>query len=591
MKISEPVYACAIEKYLGGIDKVVETHMSFVYLGRREVIKVFKAIDLFFVDMGPLEKRKISAIKTADIDKAFSPYLNTRVATVVFSNGTLSISDGVLEKSELEPRDKIIDYVIVMRRFCAPNELRELYINGKVTRRHGAQIGELLAEAHKKAKTSKDISRIGFDAISGNFDEAFRITKMYMGVSINKEDHDAIYDAYKRFMSLNMKFLEKRRDSGFIRQCHGDAHSGNMFVEDGTVKLFDPIGFKDEFSYMDVISDLAFACMDAVFFGRKDISDEIKDAYLRKTKDHKGVKKLLDFYIAYRAFVRGEVTTMASLNWRKNEAEEHLKKARRYFSIAKEYALKVVASPKLFLVIGYVASGKSTVASRLALEAGASMIRTDDIRRKIFPLTVDYRRREEWTAQRIIEWIESNDKDKINFQEVLNPLLESTDNEYRDIIDKYGHFIEEQKKLVYEKAFERLSEYLEQGKSVVFDGTFSKRRMRERAYEAALRSGLKNVYIIQVMCGRDVVKERIAARRREGPSVTSEAKELEIYDIIKKEFDESGIELDEPKGLSIKRIVYNTDTYVFKLHGEEDDVTEMIEKEVLGTLIKRYKSG
>jgi len=85
------------------------------------------------------------------------------------------------------------------------------------------------------------------------------------------------------------------------------------------------------------------------------------------------------------------------------------------------------------------------------------------------------------------------------------------------------------------------------------------------------------------------VKERIAERIREGSSVTSEAKELEIYDIVKKEFDESRIELDKTKGLRIKRIAYSTETYVFKLHGVKDEVTEMIEKNVLGALIKRFK--
>jgi len=148
-----------------------------------------------------------------------------------------------------------------------------------------------------------------------------------------------------------------------------------------------------------------------------------------------------------------------------------------------------------------VASGKSTVASRLAIEAGAPIIRTDDIRREIFPLMIDYGQKERWTAKRVISWIESNDTDKINFQEVLNPLLESTDKEYRGIVDKYRPLIEEQKRVVYEKAFERLSAYLGQGKSVVFDGTFSKRKMRERAYEIARRRGLKTVYIVQVTCG------------------------------------------------------------------------------------------
>lgn len=592
MIISETEYDCAIEKYLGGTEKVIETHMSKVYLGKREAIKRFKAIDLFFVDMRPLVKRKISAIKTAEIDMAFSPDLNTRAATVVLSGGMFSIRDGVIEKLMLEPREKIIDYVIVMRRFSAPNELRELYINGKVTRKHAVQIGTILAEAHKRAKTSKEISRIGFDAISGNFDEAFWITKKYIGISINKEDYDAIYDAYKRFMSINRMFLEKRRDSGFIRQCHGDAHSGNMFVEDGKVKLFDPIGFKDEFCDMDVISDLAFACMDAIFYGRKDIAEGIKDAYLRKTTDHEGVDKLLDFYIAYRAFVRGEVTTMAAMNWRKGERNELLLKAKKYFGISKEYALKAAARPKLFLVAGYVASGKSTVSDELARAFGAEIISTDDIRREIFPLEPDYLKinlDEPASMHKIIEWIKSNDIKKINFQAVLNPLTERADKDYRQIIDRYGRLIEKQKDEVYETAFERLDCFLSNGKDVVFDATFSKRTMREKAYEIARRRRVKDVYVIQVICNRDAVKERINSRKKVGTEVTSEARQLEIYDLVKKEFDESGIELDKPKNIGLKRVVYHTDTYETEKYGESDRIMEIIEKRVIDTLIGRHR--
>lgn len=592
MKISETEYDCAIEKYLGGTEKVIETHMSKVYLGKSEAIKAFKAIDVFFVDMRPLLKRKMSAIKTAEIDKAFSPDLNTRVATVVFSNGVFSILDGVIEKPALGPHDEIIDYVIVMRRFSAPNELRELYINGEVTRNHAAQIGALLAEAHKKAKTSHEISRIGFDAITGNFDEALGITKKYIEISISREDYDAIYDACKRFMYLNVKFLKKRRDSGFIRQCHGDAHSGNMFVEDGKVKLFDPIGFKDEFCYMDVISDLAFACMDAIFFGRKDIAEGIKDAYLRKTTDHEGVDKLLDFYIAYRAFVRGEVTTMAAMNWRKGERNELLLKAKKNFGISKEYALKAAARPKLFLVIGYVASGKSTVSDELAHVFGAEIISTDDIRREIFPLEPDYLKinlDEPASMHKIIEWIKSNDIKKINFQAVLNPMTERADKDYRQIIDRYGRLIEKQKDEVYETAFERLDCFLSNDKYVVFDATFSKRTMREKAYEIARRRRVKDVYVIQVICNRDAVKERINARKKVGTEVTSEARQLEIYDLVKKEFDESGIELDKPKNIGLKRVVYHTDTYEIEKYGELDSIMEIIEKNVIDTLIGRYR--
>ncbi len=46
----ECVYDSLIDEYLGGVDKVVETHMSWVFLGKHEAVKVFNPIDVGFVD-------------------------------------------------------------------------------------------------------------------------------------------------------------------------------------------------------------------------------------------------------------------------------------------------------------------------------------------------------------------------------------------------------------------------------------------------------------------------------------------------------------------------------------------------------------
>ncbi|MFH1432734.1 MAG: AAA family ATPase [archaeon] len=582
-------YMRAVEEYLGGIDEVIETHMSRVFLGEDTAVKAFKAIDLFFVDMRPLLKRKISAIKTVEVDRVYSPDLDTRVATVVLSDGYYSVVDGVIPDTGLKAGEEIVDYVIVMRRFRAKSELDEFYRNGEITYEHARQIGELLAFAHEKAKSDDEISGTGFRAISGNYDEAFRITKNYIGVSISKKDYDTIYSAYIKFVEENRKFLEKRRVDGFIRQCHGDAHSGNMFVESGKVKIFDPIGFKDEFSYMDVISDLAFACMDAIFFGREDISSAIKDAYVRKTRDDEGVGRLLDFYIAYRAFVRGEVRTMAASGWRKKESGKAISEAKKYFRIAKKYALKALKSQKLYIVCGYVASGKTTVASLLRRITGARAISTDEIRKEMYPLVFNYGLKKIASAERIKEWIESNDADKINFQEVLNPLLEFKEREYKKIIYEYNHFVREQKEKVYRRAYSLLDEYLSSGDDVIFDATFSKMEMRYEAYDVSLRHGVKDVYILQVLCSRDEVAGRLSLRKKMGRKSASEAKQLEIYDLVKMEFDRSRIDLDDPTGINLRRIVYHTDTYDVEEFGERDDTVEMIVVKVIGALIKRYR--
>lgn len=345
----------AVKEKIGDFERV-ETHLSEIYLGKETVVKVQKPADFWFVDMRPIEKRKGLFVKSSEIDEAYCPDLNTHVATVISSPKGARIVDGLADESILEKEERIADYALVMRRFDSSQELSKLYKRGQVTEEHARQIGNLFADGHKRAKTGEKISDIGFRAITGNFDECFAITENFVGKSIAKEDYDAIKSCYRKFVDTNRKYLEKRRDSGFIRQCHGDAHSGNMFVEDGIVKIFDGMGLKDEFSCMDTAVDFAFVYMDAIAHGRGDLAEIMKGAYVEKTKDAEGVEKLLDFYVSYRAFIRGQVTTMNALgfkeearkkdgksaNRKESESKMHglLLTAGRYFRMSKNYALK-----------------------------------------------------------------------------------------------------------------------------------------------------------------------------------------------------------------------------------------------------------
>ena len=56
--------------------------------------------------------------------------------------------------------------------------------------------------------------------------------------------------------------LEARRQTGFVRQCHGDLHLRNIVLLDGVPTLFDAVEFNDEIACTDVQYDLAFLLMD-----------------------------------------------------------------------------------------------------------------------------------------------------------------------------------------------------------------------------------------------------------------------------------------------------------------------------------------
>ncbi|MDD2548246.1 MAG: ATP-binding protein [Candidatus Pacebacteria bacterium] len=230
---------------------------------------------------------------------------------------------------------------------------------------------------------------------------------------------------------------------------------------------------------------------------------------------------------------------------------------------------------KLFLVCGYVASGKTTVSNALSKSLEVKVIRTDDVRKRLFPKEFDHSSRDE-----IESWLEANED--ADLQQVLNPLREA----YADLIGKYAPKMKEQKELVYNQAFVELDNLLSIKEDVLFDATFSNVGMRKRAYELATKNNIETIYIVQVVCSEEIVKARLQKRASGKVKTTSNAKELDIYRKVKKEFDESQIQNDNPEA-DIVRFLYNTGTQAISMYGKEDKTTKEIQN-VLTKLSKKY---
>lgn len=250
-------------------------------------------------------------------------------------------------------------------------------------------------------------------------------------------------------------------------------------------------------------------------------------------------------------------------------------------------------SPKLFLVCGYVASGKTTVSNKLAKYFSTDIIRTDDLRKELFTEELDYNSinlKDEHVSEKIENWIAGQDSDLVDFQQVLNPLRKYEN--FGEIIDKYDSMIGIQGKKTYETAFLRCENALCGGKSVVFDATFSDKSKRNRIYNTAKTAGLEDIYIVEVLCDEKTVLSRLEKRKGQNKNtLTSNAHEVEIYKKIKEAFDNSNIDSDAPEGLDIKRYVYHTDTQKIEFYGKPDGISDEIHTGVIDPLVKRYSPG
>ena len=134
--------------------------------------------------------------------------------------------------------------------------------------------------------------------------------------------------------------------------------------------------------------ELAFLAMDLDLKNRPDLSREFVARMSASLKDP-GMLRLMDFYKCYRAYVRGKVETLHSLAHAAPDAERQAsaERARRYFRLALQYTI-AGSQPMVLVVMGRIASGKSTLAQALGAELGWEVYSSDYLRKKIagFPL-------------------------------------------------------------------------------------------------------------------------------------------------------------------------------------------------------------
>jgi predicted kinase len=97
----------------------------------------------------------------------------------------------------------------------------------------------------------------------------------------------------------------------------------------------------------------------------------------------------------------------------------------------------------------------------------------------------------------------------------------------RDAGFNADHYAPERRAAVYQAVLDRAEELLAEGTTVILDGTFSQRAIRQQVRDVAARTQADCV-LVRCDCPRAVALERIERRRRAGTSL-SEARE-ELYD-------------------------------------------------------------
>ena len=362
---------------------VIETHISYVLLGGEFAYKIKKAVDLDFLDFSTLEARRFYCDEELRLNRRLAPSLYLDVVPIT----------GSLEAPVLGGPGVPIEYAVKMRQFDQESLLSRVLASGALTAAHADAIALEVAAFHGRAARAAPGAPFGRPAgvmrpVRENF------VQMLAALDANRPPlPDAHREELERLLAWTeaeaarlAPVFERRNDQGFVRECHGDLHLGNIALVDGRVTLFDCIEFSPAMRWIDVMSDVGFLVMDLKDHGRPGLAARLLSGYLETTGDYDGLA-VLRFYVVYRALVRAKI---AALRLAQTPGDARLiDEYQTYVALAT--AETAPAHRGVFITHGVTGSGKTTRAQEIVESASAVRIRSDVERKRLAGLDADAR--------------------------------------------------------------------------------------------------------------------------------------------------------------------------------------------------------
>jgi hypothetical protein len=430
---------------------LAETHSAVVFFVGDRAYKLKKPVDLGFLDFRRRSVREAVCHREVELNRRLAPDVYLGVADV------------------RDPGGEVCDHLVVMRRMPADRRLSTLLTAGEPVDDHLWHLAHLIAAFHARAERS-----VAADAAAspGALVGRWRDNTAAL-VSLDRVVDRASVD---RVQALAVRYLEGRhplfaRRIAEGRACdgHGDLLADDVFCLDEGPQVLDCIEFDDQLRYGDTLADVAFLAMDLERLGHPELGERFLRAY-REHADDTWPASLEHHHVAYRAQVRAKVAAIRAGQGHEPSVAE----ARRLLDIA----LRHLEAGRIRLVVvgGLPGTGKSTVARSVGDALGATVLRSDEVRKELAGLPSHHHAPDEFG------------------QGIYAPTATA---------DTYGGLLA------------RAEVALGMGETVVLDASWNEERWRELARALATRT---HADLVELRCevAADVAAERMRSRAAAG---------------------------------------------------------------------------
>lgn len=448
----------------------IETHISWVFLTDQFAYKLKKPVAFDFLDFSTLELRRAACEDEVR--------LNRRLAKNVYL-GVLPITQTDQGDFMLGGSGDPIDYVVKMVRLPAERALDRLIAAGGAASKDMERLADRLAAFYQTLSPLAIEPATYRRQIEAHVRANLRDLSALVGGSVGPLLKQVHGSQLQRLLIYPEMFGERIR-AGRIVEGHGDLRPEHVYFLPEPVVL-DCIEFNAEYRRLDVLDELGFLAMECDRLGAAELGNTVLNRCAEQLNDNPS-PDLMAFYKSYRACVRAKVAALRGSQHEGSERDSAQAECHAYLGLAAREVASLLR-PLVVVVRGLSGVGKSTVAAALSESLGATRLSTDEVRRDLFS---------------------------------VNNASAS------QVVDRYSP---EHREAVYEELFRRADTLLQDGCSVVLDGTFLQASQSSRAAALAKQHSAP-LLVVECRCPEELARERIAERIASGPSASDAFPEL-----------------------------------------------------------------
>lgn len=358
----------------------IDTHAARIFMAGDRTFKMKRAVTYPFFDYASLSQRLDACEAELVLNRRTAPDLYRGVGGLVQGDdGKVRLVEQAPVAADGGPDPTVLEYLVTMGRFPQSALLDSMAAAGTLSPAIMRDLATIIAEFHDAAEPRTNAPGVEemADLARTNIQE-MRKHALFDAAAI-----DRLERAGEAALAAGADLINRRRDAGYIRHCHGDLHLRNIVMLDGRPVPFDCVEFGDRIAVTDVLYDLAFLLMDLEHRRLRAHANILFNRYLDLTGDLSGLS-LLPLFMSVRAGIRAHLTASAAAGQDETDKATAMRaEAQSYLALAN----RLLSPPpaQLLAIGGLSGTGKTTLARALAPSLGpapgAVILRSDALRK------------------------------------------------------------------------------------------------------------------------------------------------------------------------------------------------------------------